>query len=60
MTIGLDFFNKNLTLRDGTFLKLRNWVIWAPIERFRYAIHLFRKKADEIALIYDITNQLTF
>ena len=58
-TIGFDVKNKIITLKDGTEAKLM--IFDTPgQERFRSLAENYRKKADGILLVYDITDRSTF
>ena len=54
-TVGIDFVTANHSLKDGTAVKMKIWDT-AGQERFWNITQTFYKKADGIALIYDITD----
>ena len=58
-TLGLDFKQKKIKLKDGKDVRLRIFDT-AGQERFRSVSVSFIKKADGIILIYDISNRETF
>ena len=58
-TIGLDYKLKEVKLKDGKTVKVQIWDT-AGQDRFRAITKNYYKGAQGIALIYDITNQITF
>ena len=58
-TIGLGYKLKEVKLKDGKTVKVQIWDT-AGQDRFRAITKNYYKGAQGIALIYDITNQITF
>jgi len=58
-TIGFDFKRKQLTLKDGTDVKLKIFDT-AGQERYRSVADSYIKKANGILLVYDITEKQSF
>ena len=58
-TLGIDFKQKNIKLKNGKEISLRIFDT-AGQERYKSVSFSFIKKADGIILMYDITNKSTF
>ena len=58
-TLGVDFKQKKIKLKNGNIIKLQIYDT-AGQERFKSVSHSFIKKAEGVILMYDITSKISF
>lgn len=58
-TVGVDFNNKDITLSDGTQVKIQIWDT-AGQEKFKALTTQYYRRAQGIILFYDVTNKESF
>ena len=56
LTIGVDFFSKNVRLDNKTRVKLQIWDFGGE-ERFRFLLPTYSKGSNAALYLYDITSQ---
>ena len=59
LTIGVEFFVKTITIKDGIKVKLQIWDTGGQ-ERFQYVRPLYYRGAMGAILLFDLTNRESF